>query len=229
MLAQVPELLKLRHDELKNSMDERPLIIWEPLPASCKPENRSKFIEACACVDVFSPNHLELRSLYSDDELASLSVSKDTTMSERDFLGLIALSFHDQFKRTSSTQVLHTMIVRAGEYGSLILNADMPITWIPPFYDHESSAVQDPTGAGNAFLGGYVAGLHFGSSNTLRAVHYGAIAASFALEQIGLPKRSVQEGLETWNGSNVEERLHTFEARLDAIISGPVANTDHNA
>jgi sugar/nucleoside kinase (ribokinase family) len=85
--------------------------------------------------------------------------------------------------------------------------------WVPA-YHQDSSKVVDPTGGGNTFLGGLGAGLARGESIE-DAVAWGAIAASFAIEQVGVPERSVNdEGEEMWNGQRVLDRLKEFKERL---------------
>lgn len=64
-------------------------------------------------------------------------------------------------------------------------------TWLPPFYDSKeeeisTTKVVNTTGAGNAFQGGFILG-YSETLNFIRAACYGSIAASFALEQIGVP------------------------------------------
>lgn len=74
-------------------------------------------------------------------------------------------------------------------------------------HSHGPEKVVDPTGAGNAFLGGYVAGW-LREGHVGQALHCGAVAASFALEQSGLPRSadvSAEAGM---------ERLDEFRERL---------------
>ena len=72
----------------------------------------------------------------------------------------------------------------------------------------------DPTGGGNCFLGGYMAGW-LTTRDIDQAVQYGHVAASFALEQIGLPRQeSTADGTEMWNGQYARERLEQYKARL---------------
>lgn len=74
--------------------------------------------------------------------------------------------------------------------------------------DHEK--VVDPTGGGNAFLGGLAVGLARGKE-VLDAAVWGSVAASFAIEQVGMPILGVDaEGVETWNGVRVEQRLDEY-------------------
>lgn len=80
-----------------------------------------------------------------------------------------------------------------------------------------------PTGAGNAFLGGFCAGL-FDNSKILgltdfeAATSYGSVAASFAVEQVGMPKRSYNgcTKKELWNGESAYDRLVEYVKRLPA-------------
>jgi sugar/nucleoside kinase (ribokinase family) len=85
--------------------------------------------------------------------------------------------------------------------------------WIPA-YHQDPSRVIDPTGGGNAFLGGLSVALARGQSLE-EATRWGSIAASFAIEQVGMPTVSVDEksGVEKWNDDIVLERLVDFKLR----------------
>ncbi|KAK3323605.1 Ribokinase-like protein [Cercophora scortea] len=90
--------------------------------------------------------------------------------------------------------------------------------WIPAYYRREeesgSTKVVDPTGGGNTFLGGLAVALARGRTIE-EACAWGSVAASFAIEQVGVPVLGVDEhGNETWNGVRVEERLWEFQGRL---------------
>lgn len=85
--------------------------------------------------------------------------------------------------------------------------------WIPA-YHQDSHNVLDPTGGGNTFLGGLSVALARGHGLE-DAVAWGNVAASFAIEQVGVPVLHQGEaGKETWNGQDVEERLKEFQSRL---------------
>ncbi|KAF7559463.1 hypothetical protein G7046_g4702 [Stylonectria norvegica] len=85
--------------------------------------------------------------------------------------------------------------------------------WIPA-YHQDSSKVVDPTGGGNTFLGGLAVALARGGSLEDAAIS-GTVAASFAIEQVGVPALGEGPGgLETWNGLCVEDRLCEFRKRL---------------
>jgi cytidine kinase len=73
--------------------------------------------------------------------------------------------------------------LRLGADGSLVHRADTNETWQIPAY---SAAVVDACGAGNAYCGGFLVG--WVQTGDLRlAGLYGAVAASFLVEQVGLP------------------------------------------
>ncbi|KAM0340177.1 hypothetical protein ACHAPQ_001235 [Fusarium lateritium] len=85
--------------------------------------------------------------------------------------------------------------------------------WVPAYHT-DSSKVVDPTGGGNTFLGGLGVALARGEGIE-DAVAWGVVAASFAIEQVGVPTIGRDaEGCEAWNGHNVEARLQEFRGRL---------------
>lgn len=87
-------------------------------------------------------------------------------------------------------------------------------TWIPA-YHQGSTKVVDPTGCGNAFLGGLAVALARGKKLE-EAARWGSVSASFAIEQVGMPTLGQDtEGKEIWNGVRVEERLGEFEGPFD--------------
>lgn len=50
-----------------------------------------------------------------------------------------------------------------------------------------------------------------------KAAAYGNVAASFALEQIGLPELKVQDPVETGNEVKVLDRLEEYNSRLTSL------------
>ncbi|KAE8452628.1 hypothetical protein EG329_013887 [Mollisiaceae sp. DMI_Dod_QoI] len=83
--------------------------------------------------------------------------------------------------------------------------------WLPAvFGEGEQERVVDPTGGGNGFLGGLAIALARGKG-VEEAAAWGSVAASFMIEQVGVPVLGVdEEGRETWNGDSVERRLEQF-------------------
>lgn len=68
----------------------------------------------------------------------------------------------------------------------------------------------------NAFLGGFIVG-HSETADFVKAAYYGSVAASFLVEQIGVPQldrsRSLA-GIELWNGEDPFNRLDAYQQRL---------------
>ncbi|MBE7552771.1 MAG: hypothetical protein HS126_17005 [Anaerolineales bacterium] len=73
--------------------------------------------------------------------------------------------------------------LRQGEKGATVHRAQSGETWHIPAFE---TSVIDTTGAGNAFCGGFLASWVL-TGNLRLAGLYGAVAASFLVEQVGLP------------------------------------------
>jgi len=192
---QVPELLRLRHKE--HPKLPKPFIVWEPLPSACVPENLNAFKEACKLVDVFSPNHLELAAFFpTAQDAPETSPLYQLEKQGRHFI-------HAGIGADGTG----TLVIRVGVDGALALQRDEATVHVRAFYEEGSEKVVDPTGAGNAFLGGYIAGW-LREEDTSQALCYGAVASSFAIEQIGLPSS------EEVRAEAGEDRLRKLRERL---------------
>ena len=87
--------------------------------------------------------------------------------------------------------------------------------WLPAYHHHTSERVVDPTGGGNAFLGGLAVALARGRPIE-EACAWANVAASFAVEQVGVPVLGrADDGRETWNGVVVDDRLAEYTGRLE--------------
>jgi sugar/nucleoside kinase (ribokinase family) len=80
------------------------------------------------------------------------------------------------------------VVIKRGEYGAALFYEDR-IFSLPAFFLDE---VHDPTGAGDSFAGGFMGYLakagDLSESNLRRAVVYGSVMASFAVEEFGLAR-----------------------------------------
>lgn len=202
MRVRVQNLLALRE---QLGIQHRPLIIWEPAPLSCQPEKLQDCLAVAALVDVFSPNHLELAALFEDTPATS-----NRTEIERLASKFLANGVGPEGKGV--------VIVRVGENGCFVRSSNLISKWLPPFHiagsgKEQAAKVVDPTGAGNAFLGGYSIGYLQTGGDIIQAACYGSVAASFALEQVGMPERRDEGDEELWNGASVFGRLHEYRAR----------------
>jgi len=102
-----------------------------------------------------------------------------------------------------------TLLIKRGEYGALQFAAD-EVFAVPAFpLEH----VVDPTGAGDCFAGGLFGSLarteSFDRRSMRRAIVYGSVLASFAVEDFGLDR------LRRLEGDEIENRFRQFMALTD--------------
>lgn len=110
-------------------------------------------------VDVFSPDREEARALVGSDDIATI------------FSCLLGAG-------------ARIVALRMGALGSLVGTAAGEFVRVPAV---PPRAIVDVTGAGNAYCGGFIAGIGRGDEPALAAAR-AAAGASFAIEQIGVPR-----------------------------------------
>jgi sugar/nucleoside kinase (ribokinase family) len=131
-------------------------ILWEPWNVFCRPENRALFGQLAPLLDMVSANLLQAQRLTGREEpRAILDVLLGTGVP--------------------------VAVLRMGEAGSLVAGRSQPPVAVPAV---PVSRIVDVTGAGNAYCGGFLVGLAE-TGDLERAGRYGAVSASFALEQFG--------------------------------------------
>jgi len=96
------------------------------------------------------------------------------------------------------------LIIKKGEHGALLFTGDTVFS--APAYPME--IINDPTGAGDTFAGGFIGYLHktndLSSENMKCAVIYGSTMASFCVEQFSTG------GLEQLSDIKIKERFREF-------------------
>lgn len=197
---------------LLDPMLEAPFWVWEPLPDSCVPEQFDPFKAAMAQVDVTSPNHGELCGLFGFEA--------------HDAGG----NLHEQHVKVCTDKLLDagvgtngngSIIVRAGKDGCLIARRRERKRWVPAFQTDQNK-VKDPTGGGNAFCGAFAVTMARNKELPMmqrleKAVVAGSVAASFAIEQVGMPMVSVtDDGGTLVNGDDPMSRFQTLSGRTSA-------------
>ena len=189
--------------------DHEPIFVWEPMEGSCKPDERGSLLAALRYVDVFSPNQDEFMGLFEDQH-------SDGERFASEKIARFANELLNHGLRTSHSAV----VVRMGANGVFIAWSSRSIQ-LPAYHtpvvkegkEASNNKVVDVTGGGNAFLGGYCMGLldrknkkYF--ENFEYAAAFGNVAASFAIEQHGIPKLTYgDDESERWNGERVIDRL----------------------
>ena len=97
------------------------------------------------------------------------------------------------------------VVVKRGEYGVIMFKDDL-IFFVPAYPLEE---VHDPTGAGDSFAGGFMGYLaqagDLTESSLRRAMVYGSVMASFAVEDFGL-RRTVR-----LSRPEIDARFHEFK------------------
>jgi sugar/nucleoside kinase (ribokinase family) len=108
------------------------------------------------------------------------------------------------------------VVIKQGEYGALLIEASR--TFYVPAFPLET--VFDPTGAGDAFAGGFMAYLARTNSldqdNIRRAMVYGAAMGSYAVEQFGI------RGFERIALPQVQARVRAFQDLTHVQLAEPL-------
>ena len=183
----------------------RPLMIWEPVPDLATAEELQNTMEALKYVDVVSPNHEELGAMFSFKHQPS---TVDKVAVEEQARKLLSHGIGPEGKGA--------VVVRASKEGCYVLSNQVS-QWLPAYHT-DSSRVLDPTGGGNGFLGGLAVGLVRTERDLVEAARMGSVAASFCIEQVGMPRKDDHsstelEREETWNGARVLGRLDELRNR----------------
>lgn len=169
-------------------------------------------------IDVLSPNHEEAANF--------LSISKSQIFGQdaRQCIRKLVLDRFIELASSTKHKKVPMICIRSGALGALVGTSQGLAVWVEAYHTPEQvKRVVDVTGAGNAWLGGFVAGLAMfsrqGDNNwTLeeitKAAQMGSVSASYIVEQQSLPILSVNEsGLEKWNDEEPKKRLHQLEQR----------------
>lgn len=134
------------------------VISIEPFRPSARPLSEIELRALVSTGQIFSPNEAEAASLVGPGE--PLELIRRLVVAGAEIVAL-----------------------RQGEKGATVHRAQSGETWHIPVFE---TSVIDTTGAGNAFCGGFLAG--WVQTGDLRlAGLYGTVAASFLVEQVGLP------------------------------------------
>lgn len=109
------------------------------------------------------------------------------------------------------------VVIKQGEYGALLMARDRAF-YVPAF---PLESVFDPTGAGDAFAGGFMGYVARTGSleddNLRRAMVYGATMGSYAVEQFGI------RGFDRVSLESVERRVHAFADLTHVALPEPTA------
>jgi sugar/nucleoside kinase (ribokinase family) len=109
------------------------------------------------------------------------------------------------------------VVIKQGEYGALLMGGGR--TFYTPAYPLEE--VFDPTGAGDAFAGGFMGYLaRFGELNDTelrRAMVYGSVMGSFAVSAFSI------NGFDGVTAQQIEQRARAFRELTHVDLAEPIA------
>lgn len=155
---------------------------------------------------VFLDPEEEQGRVLSEDDLRPLLADADVTMpSLRQLAGLLDGDDVAGVARRLAAHGPSTVAVKMGEAGCLVYDAATDAIRQIPAYPTD---VRDPTGAGDAFCGGFAAG-YLLTGDAGEAARYGTVSASFAIEQFG-----ALAGLR-FSPSDAAARLATLQHAID--------------
>ncbi|KAL3430640.1 Ribokinase-like protein [Aspergillus tetrazonus] len=230
-----------RREGLAGGPNERPIFVWEPVPDMCTPEEQLKFLEACREVDIVSPNDLELGMMFGQPCWSEGSAQGKETVNKILDSGI-------------GSRGEGYLVIRAGKDGCYAYSRGLRL-WLPAYHQPTasgSSPVVDPTGAGNSFLGALAQGMVSDGRDATKVISsilaesvnwqkaiagcgkyhsippaliLATVAASFVVEQIGVPRQSTSpEGKELWNGFEFTERVRLYTHKLCRTLEESLQN-----
>ncbi len=151
------------------------LLLWEPTPEQVRDAGAgwapALMRDLLGQVDVFSPNAAE-----------ALAMTGEPTI-EAALQTLRRWGYEGRRARGEGVQERPVIAVRMGKEGALIVT---PAWERPARIPAVPASVVDVTGAGNAYCGGFLVG-YAETGDPVLAGRYGAVSASFAVEQFGIP------------------------------------------
>lgn len=233
--------------ELRGGLDDRfpssrTRFIWEPVPDLCTPEHRVEMYKTLKLMHVISPNHAELAGFYgiedpidinTPDTIVSLATKLVTAGIGPNGTGAVIVRCGKMGCLVSSRKRMNVWLPayyqpegeeRQGnsDEDNDTNNGNKNKSSSPNAKDGDKShpKVVDPTGGGNAFIGGLAIGLVRSGGNFVLAAAMGTVAASFAIEQIGIPTLSKKDGQELWNGVEVQGRLEEYRKKVEGMGIG---------
>ncbi|KAK1980340.1 PfkB family carbohydrate kinase, partial [Colletotrichum cereale] len=193
----------------------RPLVAWEPSPIGIS-DREGDHMRAVRWSGVCSPNDHELLRMMGVEKGPGIPYNRALVEACAVRLaggGGCGEDFPGGPSAPGSSSDGRITVIRCGDQGCVTVRHDGGPVWRPPFHDYGSPRVVDPTGAGNAFLGAFAVAFAQ-TRDELLASAWGAVAASFVVEQTGPPERGVVDGQEVWNGERFGDRLERYEAKV---------------
>lgn len=183
----------------RNNSISPPIIVWEPVPDLCLPENLQDCLSVLKNLNILTPNAEEAARFFSEPEPDSIEKHE-----------LLASKFISHLTNDSQFGTGSGIVLRCGALGCFVQTSRGLKQWFPAYHNSKNpqSFVIDPTGGGNTFIGGFTTGFVMSKGDWKIAALCGNIAAGIAIEQIGMP--SFEKEDEKWNGKSLQERVADY-------------------
>lgn len=224
------------------SDEPRPIFVWEPVPELCTPEEFDKLREAARIVDIVSPNADEFASFFPAD-----SVSPRKAMVEK-FLGLrdarpleVALVIREgahgcTVYQGAESLHLHALHQSSGRVIDPTGGGNTFVSLGFPKFDNQPNELQlgalaiamtgTASPAENAVTQKLSSSARLVDQRLFFAVMHATVAASYAIEQTGLPLLAGTSADDVWNGEPYQKRFMSFLKSEKAYITEQLSRTD---
>ena len=198
--------------------------VWEPVPDLCTPAEFDNLRSCARWAKIISPNGEEFSKFFEDQN----PKPSQESMVEQVFGHELGMG-----------EDLPAVVIREGADGSYLFLGNAVKQMHFRAYHQDNVGVVDPTGGGNAFLGALAIGFSGKVSpppssfiikkrwmpDTLMAILcatvHATIAASFAIEQVGMPQIE-RDQPDVWNGESYAKRFSQYLTREWTYIVGQI-------
>lgn len=233
-------------DDIGDVDEHDPIFVWEPVPDLCTPEELARMKETASLVDVLSPNAEEFAAFFEGmpgldtrQEQVKWLFSTGTNGSEKEKNEMSSDGTKTKKRQRKRKQLI--LVIREGAHGcTTYTDSNDTKGFHLPAYHTTASRVLDPTGGGNTFLGALAIALTgvttpspTSASQRFRkplsrshaqlvlALVHATVAASYAIEQVGMPSVSATDG-DVWNGEKYTARFEKYLEREGVYIEQQV-------
>lgn len=183
-------------------------------------QNLDSIYDASKRTEIITPNHEEIA------DMLGLDFKQLLTERDNDFKQCVEYcgnQFLDGIDFSKDDTNMKTLVVRASKFGTMVISncsdgTNRKIDWVPAYWSwwdkEDQKHVKDVTGAGNSFCGGFAYAWVKTKGDAVESTYYGAVAASYAIEKMGVPSFSTpSNGDELWNqGPSPTDRLNILKS-----------------
>lgn len=172
---------------------ESPVYIYEPLPDACVESNFRILKKVLPKIHVFSPNLHEACGLLGISD-------KVTAIEDAEAIASCFLLLMDPSKAC--------VVIRCGKMGCYVKTPNHLVAY--PAFHTDQLKVVDETGGGNLFCGAFITALVQSYFDYTYAAVCASTVSGCVIESFGMPKLSVEAGVEKWNGLSYVDRIYQY-------------------